>query len=276
MAKSLADRLVEAASFASAARVQALLAKGGSPDAVDRSGTTALYAASLRSDAAIAQILLAAGADPNVESAGEHEGTPLCAAAAWGYSGVVAALLAHGANPDQREDQGEGDSPLAWASRNGHEATVRLLLDARADPNHRVWGKTPLLAAVERGTRGIVKLLLEHGADPELTDDDGRAPLQVAEEWADRDVETQLRGRAAPAPGEDIHCTRAPRPDGTEVVILEVRSPGGGSRIFEQETGNLEIAHVLSGGPDFGAPPRMDSSCRQSGPWPQETRGPEE
>jgi ankyrin repeat protein len=104
VAKSLADRLVEAASFASAESVRALLAKGASANAVDRSGTTALYAASLRQGPEIAETLLAAGADPNVESAGEGEGPPLCAAAAWGYSTVVAVLLAHGANPDQRED----------------------------------------------------------------------------------------------------------------------------------------------------------------------------
>jgi ankyrin repeat protein len=75
VAKSLADRLVEAASFASAESVRALLAKGASANAVDRSGTTALYAASLRQGPEIAETLLAAGADPNVESAGEGEGT---------------------------------------------------------------------------------------------------------------------------------------------------------------------------------------------------------
>ena len=42
--------MVDAASVAGGARVQALLAKGPSPNAVGRSGTTALYAASLRED----------------------------------------------------------------------------------------------------------------------------------------------------------------------------------------------------------------------------------
>ncbi len=68
-------------------------------------------------------------------------------------------------------------------------------------PQPEVWGKTPLLAAVERGALGVVKLLRAHGADPELVDDDGRSPLQVAEEWTSRDIEAELRGRAAPGPG---------------------------------------------------------------------------
>jgi len=260
MAKSLADRLVEAARFGGAATVRSLLGKGALPNAVDRYGTSPLYASSLREDPEIADTLLAAGADPNVASAGEGEGTPLCAAAAWGYSRIVEVLLAHAADPDQREDDGEGDSPLMWGSRNGHEATVRLLLDAGAEPNHKVWGKTPLLAAVERGSVGVVKLLLEHGADPAVVDAEGRSPLQIADEWADRNVEAELRRRAAPGPGEELRCSRAPRADGTELVIVDVRSPGGGGRAFEQETGHLEIARLLRGDEWSRAAVRGDGS----------------
>ncbi|MER7972702.1 ankyrin repeat domain-containing protein, partial [Streptomyces sp. NPDC096080] len=63
------------------------------------------------------------------------EGTPLCAAAAWGRADVVRLLLAHGADPDLREDAGTGHSPLEWTRKNGHtEATEALLTaGARAD-----------------------------------------------------------------------------------------------------------------------------------------------
>jgi ankyrin repeat protein len=110
-----------------------------------------------------------------------------------------------------------------------------------------VWGKTPLVAAVERGALGVVRLLLEHAADPELVDDDGHSPLQTAEEWANRDVEAELRRRAAPGPGEELHCDRIAQADGTDLIIVNVCSRGGGGRTFEQQTGHRKIAHLLLG-----------------------------
>lgn len=244
VARSLADRLVDAASFADAAKVRRLLEMGASPNSVDRSGTTALYAASLRQSPTVAEALLEAGADPNVESTGEGEGTPLCAAAAWGHSDVVAALLGGGADPNQQEDHGSGDSPLLWVSRNGHGAAARLVLAADADPNGSVRGVTPLCAATERGSLAVVTLLLEYGADPHQEDFKGRSPLQIAEEWADRNVETELRDRAVAGEREEVSCERSDLGDGTELVVVEVRSPLG-ARQYEQETGHRLIAELL-------------------------------
>lgn len=246
VARSLPDRLVDAAFFADAPTVQRLLAKGAPSNSVNGSGTTALYAASLRQDPAVAEVLLTAGADANIESTGEGEGTPLCAAAAWGYSQVVAALLAGGANLGQQEDQGSGDSPLLWACRNGHETTARVLLEAGADPNAEVRGRTPLCAATERGSLAIVELLLAHGADPQLWEDGSQTVLQIAEDWANRDVEAELRDWSAPTEEEEVRCERTERPDGTELVVVEVRSSLG-SRYFEKETGHSRIAELLRG-----------------------------
>ncbi|WP_199180285.1 ankyrin repeat domain-containing protein [Verrucosispora sp. ts21] len=78
------------------------------------------------------RILLAAGADPNVESGRGDEGTPLTAAAAWGHDDVVRELLAQGADPNLREDHGSGLSPLEWAVRNGNSETQALLEAAGA------------------------------------------------------------------------------------------------------------------------------------------------
>ncbi|MGW4467874.1 ankyrin repeat domain-containing protein [Micromonospora sp. NPDC004704] len=82
----------------------------------------------------VVRLLLAAGADPDGESGRGDQGTPLCAAAAWGHTDVVRELLAHGADADLREDRGSGDSPLEWALRGSHTGTAELLRAAGAHP----------------------------------------------------------------------------------------------------------------------------------------------
>ncbi|MEV4122469.1 ankyrin repeat domain-containing protein [Micromonospora sp. NPDC049645] len=71
-------------------------------------------------------------ASPDTESGHGQEGTPLCAAAAWGHTDVVRELLAHNADPNLREDRGIGYSPLDWALRGDHSQTADLLLAADA------------------------------------------------------------------------------------------------------------------------------------------------
>jgi ankyrin repeat protein len=48
----------------------------GSPDSRDE-GSTPLYTAAAQGEQALARLLLAAGADPNLRSGDEAEGTPL-------------------------------------------------------------------------------------------------------------------------------------------------------------------------------------------------------
>ncbi|MFD9903713.1 ankyrin repeat domain-containing protein [Streptomyces sp. NPDC059063] len=84
-------------------------------------------------DAVRVRAALRAGAIPDAESGGiGADGTPLCAAACWGYTETVRQLLAYGADPNLREDQGTGRSPLDWASQGRHVETVELLTTAGA------------------------------------------------------------------------------------------------------------------------------------------------
>ncbi|MFD9604321.1 ankyrin repeat domain-containing protein [Streptomyces sp. NPDC059970] len=94
--------------------------------------------ASTNGEAEIARLLLAAGTSPDSESRLGSEGTPLCAAACWGYTGTVRQLLAHSADPNLHEDHGTGRSPLDWAIDGPHPETVALLTTAGATPtgNH--------------------------------------------------------------------------------------------------------------------------------------------
>ncbi|REK87836.1 ankyrin repeat domain-containing protein [Streptomyces inhibens] len=133
--KKLSRHLFEAILMGDTARVKALLRSGADPERADSEGTTPLYAASVNGEAAIARLLLVAGASPDTESSGlGSEGTPLCAAACWGHTETVRELLAHGADPNLHEDHGTGRSPLDWANDGPHPETAALLTTAGATP----------------------------------------------------------------------------------------------------------------------------------------------
>ncbi|MFE6022019.1 hypothetical protein ACFQ6O_36545 [Streptomyces sp. NPDC056441] len=67
--------------------------------------------ASTNGEAEIARLLLAAGTSPDSKSRLGSEGTPLCAAACWGYTGTVRQLLAHSADPNLHEDTARAALP---------------------------------------------------------------------------------------------------------------------------------------------------------------------
>jgi len=125
--KKVQSRLMSAIIGDDRRRVAALLRAGADPNLPDSYGTTPLYLASVQGAATVVPLLLAAGAEPNVETGQRTEGTPLCAAACWGHAAVVRELLAYGADPNLREDQGAGMTPLEWAVRGSHDETAELL-----------------------------------------------------------------------------------------------------------------------------------------------------
>ncbi|MGN5381888.1 ankyrin repeat domain-containing protein [Streptomyces lasalocidi] len=131
--KKLSRHLLTAILYDDVSRVAALLRSGADPERGDRDGATPLYRASVHGQAAIARLLLAAGARPDTESGGlGSEGTPLCAAACWGHAETVRALLEHGADPLLREDDGTGRTALEWARDCGHPETAAVLSAAEA------------------------------------------------------------------------------------------------------------------------------------------------
>ncbi|WP_326726819.1 ankyrin repeat domain-containing protein [Streptomyces phaeochromogenes] len=131
--KKLSRQLFAAILAGDTARVQAALRSGADPDRGDSEGTTPLYVASVNGEAAIARLLLVAGASPDAESSGVgSDGTPLCAASCWGHTETVRELLAHGADPNLHEDHGTGRSPLHWANIGPHPETAELLRKAGA------------------------------------------------------------------------------------------------------------------------------------------------
>ena len=196
-----------------------LLAHGADADLRNADGRLPLHDCFELDRDHIAEILFAAGAQPDV-----------CAAAAYGLYGALTAILS--GDRAQANDLRTGLSPLGWCGFAGdvraarllieHGAIVdqtpydmhawgptcqvarldlaRLLLAAGADPNAKdAAGDTPLHRVVASRLVGdpgdFVALLLDHGADPGRRNGAGVDVLESARAQVGQDVETYFRRR---------------------------------------------------------------------------------
>ena len=117
------------ASFNGHTAVDALLLEHGAAiDAREMNGRTALMYASSGPFAATVGLLLEKGAEVNLQGTGEGF-TALMTAAAEGQVEVVRVLLAYGADPDLEDV--DGDTAESFATQNGHLKVVAML---RAPP----------------------------------------------------------------------------------------------------------------------------------------------
>ncbi|XP_078617562.1 uncharacterized protein LOC144885514 [Branchiostoma floridae x Branchiostoma japonicum] len=140
-------------------------------------GNTPLHWAAWEGHTETAQVLLAAGADPNARD--EDGKTPLYRAAVKGHTETAQVLLTAGADPNARDK--DGWTPIHQAAVGGHTETAQVLLTAGGNPNARNnGGKTPLHLAAKGGHTETAQAFLTAGADPNARDKDGDTPLHVA------------------------------------------------------------------------------------------------
>ena len=188
------DQLQAAARIGDAAGVQQLLPAGAPPNTKGASGdafSTPLHLAAASNNTEVAEMLLAAGADPNARDQYGHG--PLWAAATSGSVEVMGILLEHGADatdftPETTRDRTYGNL-LTWAAERGDIDMARLLLehDVSPDvPNRNGW--TSLHFAVSTGNVEMVRFLLDGGADPNIADNENRTPLDCV--WKNHDEMT--------------------------------------------------------------------------------------
>ncbi|KAI3426847.1 hypothetical protein D9Q98_006793 [Chlorella vulgaris] len=96
----------------------------------DSAGLTALHLAAQWGMAAVAELLLTAGADPNQPSACARRLTPAHLAARWGHTDTLLVLQRGGADLAARCGGGTGSTPLQEAEEWRRPACVQLLLAA--------------------------------------------------------------------------------------------------------------------------------------------------
>src|SRR5580765_5339691 len=115
-----------------ATALRTLLKSGADVNASEPDGMTALHWAAERGDAALADMLLVAGASPSaVTRIGGY--TPLHIAAETGSGPVVRALLKKGANAKSADSSGA--TPLHLAAKSGSADATLALIEAGADVN---------------------------------------------------------------------------------------------------------------------------------------------
>jgi len=156
--------VADAAKAKDAAAVRTLLKSGADVNGAQGDGMTALHWAATNGDAALTQMLLAAGA--NVRATTRLGGiTPLHMASQGGHATVVAALIAAGAESNLATST--GTTALMLAARSGNTDTVTRLIETGSDINakEKGFGQTALMVAAGLDRADVVSLLLKRGAD---------------------------------------------------------------------------------------------------------------
>ncbi len=196
--------LQQAASHGNLDVVKALVEAGADLNAIDEDGGTALSWAADPGRFEVIKYLVEHGADVNagknalatacenghldiarylidagagIEAGlGEHDMTPLVAAAINDHRDVVDLLLERGADLHAK-----GDFALEWAAQLGKTEMVDYLLSLGADINAGGPLGIPVLQQVtDDGKLKIVKFLVERGADSDLPSPDGTTARAVA------------------------------------------------------------------------------------------------
>lgn len=173
--------LIAAARSGDAASLKKLIAAGAELDVRSRStnsdGGTALGAAVYHDHARCVEILLDAGADPNV--ADKSGAYPIEYALRSARS--VKALVKAGGTQALKD---ELNTPvLVQAAQWADADVVNALIDGGADVGCReaYIGNTPLHAAAERGNIAAVRVLIAAGADRHARNDAGRTPYELVD-----------------------------------------------------------------------------------------------
>jgi hypothetical protein len=174
-------------------------------------GCTPLLRATMASDMEVIQALLAKGASPNINDmgltpflvaagvgTGNRGGTGLAAAASAGGASNIALmdlLLQHGADVN--------------AQVTGTK-TYSMRISRAPSANE---GMTALHVAAQTGKTDLVRYLLEKGANPQIVDTNGRKPIDLAGGSAPGGA---ARGGGAPAPATPpVAADRGGRGGGT-------------------------------------------------------------
>lgn len=187
--------LLRAAERGDADAVAVALRAGADIEARDAHRRTALLLASTFDRVAVAELLVAMGADP--DALDDRHDTPWLVTGVTGSVAMLEALLP--AHPDLTiENRYGGLSPIP-AGERGRVDYIRRVVETPVDVDHvNDLGWTAMLEAIILGNGGedhveIVRILLAAGADRTIADQDGVTPLQHAERRGYDEIAALLR-----------------------------------------------------------------------------------
>ncbi len=176
------------------ASVKRALDAGESVDELGDGGRTPLIVAVDSGHTDIALLLMARGADINIQA--DDLDTPWLLAGAMGRAEILEAMLV--LQPDLSIRNRFGGNALIPACERRHVEAVKVLLRSKIDVDHvNDLGWTCLLEVVILGDGGprhqeVAQLVLAAGADPNIADRDGVTPTQHARQRSQRDIERLL------------------------------------------------------------------------------------
>lgn len=160
-------RLIEAVKRGDQAAVKSLLREHAPVNAAAGDGSRALHWAAYEDNLGIAKLLIAAHADVNAST--RLQGlTPLFMACQAGNAAMIELLVSKGANPNQANPL--GTTPLMVAASSGSVKAVEALIAHGAEVNAResVREQTALMFAANLDRGDVIRALIAHGADPNL------------------------------------------------------------------------------------------------------------
>ena len=172
--------------------VRELLRSGADVNAPQSDGLTAMHWAADNGDAALARVLVYAGA--NVGPLTRNDAyTPLHMAARGGHAQVIALLLEAGADPGVATSS-TGVTPMHLAAKAGSGEALRALAagGAEVDARDHRWGQTPLIFAAGFNRLVAVNTLVELGADVSLTENVLHMPTRYAVDRAARAARNEV------------------------------------------------------------------------------------
>ena len=170
LTSALADSLVADAAMAeNIDRINELLQQGADVNTAQGDGMTAVHWAAENGNGAIADLLIAAGANLGaVTRMGGYSALHL--ASKNGAAEVVGSLLAAGSNVMAATTTGDV-TPLHFAAASGNVEVINHLVSAGAEVNaaESAWNQTPLMFAAAGNRLNAVKTLIDLGAELEAT-----------------------------------------------------------------------------------------------------------
>ena len=172
--------------------VRELLRSGADVNAPQGDGLTALHWAADNGDAALAGVLVYAGA--NLRPLTRNDAyTPMHMAARGGHAGVITLLVEAGADPAVATSR-TGVTPMHLAAKAGSGEAIRALATggAQVDARDHQWGQTPLIFAAGFNRLVAVNTLIELGADVSLTENVLHMPTRYAVDRAARAARNEV------------------------------------------------------------------------------------